>query len=43
MDFIYIEDLARANVLGLKSDATDEVFHIASGVETSLNDLPPRR
>jgi len=39
MDFIYIEDLARANVLGLKSDATDEVFHIASGVETSLNEL----
>jgi UDP-glucose 4-epimerase len=39
MDFIYIEDLARANVLGLKSDASDEVFHIASGVETSLNEL----
>ncbi len=33
MDFIYIEDLARANVLGLQSDATDEVFHIASGNE----------
>jgi UDP-glucose 4-epimerase len=39
MDFIYIEDLARANVLGLKSDASDEVFHVASGVETSLNEL----
>ena len=39
MDFIYVEDLARANVLGLKSDATDEVFHIASGVETSLREL----
>jgi UDP-glucose 4-epimerase len=39
MDFIYVEDLARANVLGLKSDATDEVFHIASGVETSLKEL----
>jgi UDP-glucose 4-epimerase len=39
MDFIYIEDLARANVLGLKSDVSDEVFHIASGVETSLNEL----
>jgi UDP-glucose 4-epimerase len=39
MDFIYVEDLARANVLGLRSDATDEVFHIASGVETSLNEL----
>jgi len=39
MDFIYIEDLARANVLGLKSDVSDEVFHIASGVETSLAEL----
>ncbi len=39
MDFIYIEDLARANVLALEADCTDEVFHIASGVETSLSDL----
>ena len=39
MDFIYIEDLARANVLGLKSDAKDEVFNVASGVETSLKEL----
>ena len=39
MDFIYIEDLAWANVLALKSDASDEVFNVASGVETSLNEL----
>lgn len=39
MDFIYIEDLARANVLALKSDASDEVFNVASGVETNLNGL----
>jgi len=39
MDFIYIDDLARANVLGLKADVSDEVFHIASGVETSLREL----
>lgn len=39
MDFIYIEDLARANVLALKSDASDEVFNVASGVETNLNEL----
>ncbi len=39
MDFIYIEDLARANVLALTSEASDEVFHVASGVETSLNEL----
>jgi UDP-glucose 4-epimerase len=39
MDFVYIEDVARANVAGLASDATDEIFNVASGVETSLNEL----
>jgi UDP-glucose 4-epimerase len=39
MDFVYIEDIARANILAAKTDVTDEVFNIASGVETSLNDL----
>ena len=39
MDFIYIDDIARANVLGLKSDVSDEVFNVASGVETTLNEL----
>jgi UDP-glucose 4-epimerase len=39
MDFVYVEDVARANVLALASDVSDEVFNVASGVETSLNDL----
>ena len=39
MDFVYIEDIARANVLAARSAATDEVFNVASGIETSLNDL----
>lgn len=39
MDFVYIEDIARANLLAAKSDVTDEVFNVASGRETSLNDL----
>ena len=39
MDFVYIEDIARANILAAKADVTDEVFNIASGVESSLNDL----
>jgi UDP-glucose 4-epimerase len=39
MDFIYIEDIARANILAAKADITDEVFNIASSVESSLNDL----
>jgi UDP-glucose 4-epimerase len=39
MDFVYIEDIARANLAAAASDASDEVFNVASGVETSLNDL----
>jgi UDP-glucose 4-epimerase len=39
MDFIYIDDIASANVAGLKSDVSDEVFNVASGVETNLNEL----
>jgi UDP-glucose 4-epimerase len=39
MDFVYVEDIARANMLAMKSDANDEVFNVASGTETSLNDL----
>lgn len=39
MDFVYVDDLARANVAGLLSDVSDEVFNIARGEETSLNDL----
>jgi UDP-glucose 4-epimerase len=39
MDFVYVEDVARANILAAQIDVTDEVFNIASGVETSLNDL----
>jgi UDP-glucose 4-epimerase len=39
MDFVYIEDIARANILAAKADISDNVFNVASGVETSLNDL----
>jgi UDP-glucose 4-epimerase len=39
MDFVYVEDIARANILAAKSDATDEVFNVATGRETSLNEL----
>lgn len=39
MDFVYVEDVARANILAAKSDITDEVFNVASGVETSLKEL----
>jgi UDP-glucose 4-epimerase len=39
MDFIYIDDIARANVMALQSEHQDEVFNVASGHETSLNEL----
>jgi UDP-glucose 4-epimerase len=39
MDFVHVHDIARANILAAKSDVTDEVFNVASGAETSLNDL----
>jgi UDP-glucose 4-epimerase len=39
MDFVYIEDIARANVLAARSELTDEVFNVASGTETSLTEL----
>ena len=39
MDFVYVEDVARANVLALQSDIGDDVFNVASGTETSLNQL----
>ena len=39
MDFIYVKDIARANILAAESPISDDVFNIACGVETSLNDL----
>jgi UDP-glucose 4-epimerase len=39
MDFIFIGDVARSNVLAMQSEKTDAVFNVASGVETSLLEL----
>ena len=39
MDFVNVEDVARANVLALSSEVSDEVCNVGSGVETSLNQL----
>lgn len=36
MDFVYAEDIARANILAMKSDRVDDVYNVASGTETSL-------
>jgi UDP-glucose 4-epimerase len=39
MDFVHVEDIARANLLAATSTVTDRVFNIGTGVETSLNAL----
>jgi UDP-glucose 4-epimerase len=39
MDFVDVEDVARANILALKAPVSDEVFNVASRRETSLRQL----
>ncbi len=39
MDMVYVEDVARANVLAAESDERSGVFNIGSGVEVSLEGL----
>ena len=39
MDFVFTEDIARANLLAATGNATGEVFNIGSGTETSLREL----
>jgi nucleoside-diphosphate-sugar epimerase len=38
-DFIYVEDVARANLLGMKAECADECFNIGMGVGTTINEL----
>lgn len=39
LDWVHVRDVARANVLAAESDVSGEVFNVASGVETRLDDL----
>ena len=39
MDFVYVGDVARAFLLAASCEAPGEVFNVASGIETSLDDL----
>jgi UDP-glucose 4-epimerase len=39
MDFVYVEDVARANVLAAKCERANEVVNLGSGTETSLREL----
>ena len=38
-DFIAVEDCAKANVCGMKSDATDEFYNVGTGKRTTLKEL----
>lgn len=38
-DFIYVEDVARANVAALKADPVDEFYNVGSGKGTSIKQL----
>jgi len=38
-DFVHVEDVARANILAMKSDATDTFYNVGRGVKTSINEL----
>jgi UDP-glucose 4-epimerase len=39
MDFVHVEDVARAYLLAAVADVTDAVFNVGSGTETSLSEL----
>jgi UDP-glucose 4-epimerase len=39
VDLVYVADVARANVVAMQSDVENDVFNVASGKETSLNEL----
>lgn len=38
-DFVTVRDAARANVLALQSDVTDEFYNVGTGVQTSIKEL----
>ncbi len=39
MDFVYVRDIAKANIAALQADVTDEAFNIGNCEETSLKEL----
>ncbi len=38
-DFIYVEDVAKANILGLKAEVTDQFYNIGMGTKTSIKEI----
>lgn len=38
-DFIFVSDVARANVCALKSNASDKFYNVGSGIKTSIKEI----
>jgi UDP-glucose 4-epimerase len=38
-DFVHVSDVARANLLALKSEASDELFNVGMGLKTTIDEL----
>lgn len=38
-DFIYVSDVARANVCAMKSEATNSFYNVGSGIQTTIKEL----
>jgi len=38
-DFIYVSDIAKANICAMKSNATNDFYNVATGKQTSIKDL----
>lgn len=38
-DFIYVTDCAAANVCAMKSNATDQMYNVSTGVKTSIKEI----
>jgi nucleoside-diphosphate-sugar epimerase len=41
-DFIYVQDVAKANVLAMKAECADECFNVGMGVGTTINEVVGR-
>jgi UDP-glucose 4-epimerase len=39
LDFVYVEDVARANILGMRAECVDELFNVGRGVGTTITEL----
>lgn len=38
-DFVYVDDVAEANILGMKAECADEFFNIGTGIGTTIREL----